>query len=310
MTAILSPSKGTTMSDNKNLSLNIWSLFSGIGGLEKGLEDANLGHTHLQCESDLFCQSVLSKHWPYPKSGDTPKDSDPILVSDVKNIKWSPSYDRWTWGYPDLICGGFPCQPHSLAGKRKGAEDDRHLWPEFARIIDEFNPRYVIAENVPGIRTNGALREVLCDLDSLGFDAEWVRLGAAAVGAPHLRERIFIVAYPGSKRRQQIAASAHSNESQNGRGTQKDHKPASDGQSDSARIDSRPQPKIFTDAQRLKLPIDPTDTGWETEPNVGRVANGIPKRVDRLKALGNAVVPQVAEFIGSCLYDAISEGRV
>lgn len=275
-----------------SLNLNIWSLFSGIGGLEKGLEDARIGQTVFQVENDPFALSILTKHWPK-----VPKFKD---VKFVENKGFCVGLPQ-----PDLICGGFPCQPHSLAGQRKGASDDRHLWPEFARIIKEFKPRFVVAENVPGIRTNGALLEVLTDLTNCGYDAEWIRLGAAAVGAPHLRERIFIVAYSRSAGRRENSDAAFGDEGPNGRKQDKDH--VSDGVRLGDNSGSSPEPFIFTDAQRARLPINPDNTIWKSEPNVGRVATGISKRVDRLKVLGNAVVPQVAEFIGSCIYDAIKE---
>lgn len=291
--------------------MNIWSLFSGIGGLELGLERAGLGETVFQCEIDPFAQKILAKHWP-----------GVMQCNDVKKIKISNgAYVK----SPDLICGGFPCQPHSLAGKRKGADDERHLWPEFARIIGEFRPAFVVAENVPGIRTNGALNEVLNDLTVLGYDAEWVRLGAAAVGAPHLRERIFVVGYPSvdsarlSNRRRSILASNDSNSDGEGFSViPEPHGRQTEWSGSKLRnhIDrlcanlADTEPFIFTDRQRSKLPIHPNETSWGTEPDVGRVAYGIPNRVDRLKALGNAVVPQVAQFIGSCIFDAINkEGR-
>lgn len=284
--------------------MNIWSLFSGIGGLELGLERAGLGETVFQCEIDPFAQKILAKHWP-----------GVMQCNDVKKIKISNgAYVK----SPDLICGGFPCQPHSLAGKRKGADDERHLWPEFARIIGEFKPTFVVAENVPGIRTNGALNEVLSDLTFLGYDAEWVRLGAAAVGAPHLRERIFVVAYPSVDRSaiRDYAKATVVHPDTNSVGF-KNVKESDIGPKTwfGAQLRNHTYglcadlaattPFIFTDAQRAKLPIHPNQTSWACEPDVGRVAYGIPNRVDRLKALGNAVVPQVSEFVGTCIKEAI-----
>ncbi len=321
--------------------LHIWSLFSGIGGLERGLEQSGLGRTVLQCEIEDYPRSILAKHWP-----------DAMRFRDVRDIG-NRQFDEQGIYHPcDLICGGFPCQPVSLAGKGKAQADERWLWPEFERIVGEFRPKFVVAENVPGLRKRG-LVDVLRGLASLGYDAEWIRLSAAAVGAPHLRERLFIVAYLAdarSERRQQVAEGTPRNEEADaGRTTQEDHQPDSDGQghragrdpSASAQVpdtDSEGRrgerehagpsvgreegeqrddalglredledegPWIFTDELRARLPLRWEATSWKSEPNVGRVAHGIPKRVDRLRALGNAVVPQCAEFVGKAIKEAI-----
>ena len=151
-------------------------LFAGIGGLGRGLEQA--GHECvLQVENDPFCQRVLAKHWPHVKR-----------ISDVREVT---AYDCQG---VDAIVGGFPCQPVSLAGKRQGQADPRWLWPWFASIVSDVRPPYVVVENVPGLLHTG-MGEVLGDLSALGYDAWWGRVAAATVGAPHLRWRIFIVAY-------------------------------------------------------------------------------------------------------------------
>lgn len=152
------------------------SLFSGIGGLELGLERAGM-ETIWQCEIDSFASKVLRKHWPKVPN-----------LGDVTQVDWS-QVER-----PDLVCGGFPCQPVSAAGRRLGDQDARWLWPEFARCLRELRPRYALLENVPGLLSRG-FGEILGDLADLGFDAEWGRIPAAAVGAPHLRWRVFVVAY-------------------------------------------------------------------------------------------------------------------
>jgi len=152
------------------------SLFAGIGGIDLGLERA--GWTcKWQVEIDPYCQAVLKKHWPtVPKFGDVRKLSGKELCS------------------VDLIAGGFPCQPVSTAGKQRGKEDPRWLWPQFARIISVLRPRFVLVENVPGLFTHG-FGEVLGGLAACGYDAEWDCIPAATFGAPHLRYRIFIVAH-------------------------------------------------------------------------------------------------------------------
>jgi len=156
--------------------MSIGSLFSGIGGLELGLERAGVGHVMWQAESDPYCAAVLRHRWPHT-----------MRYHDVRAITAT------TATRVDLVCGGFPCQPVSLAGSRRAQDDERWLWPEFARIVAEIRPAIVVAENVLGLRSAG-LRDVLADLAALGFDAEWAALGAFEVGAPHLRRRIFIVA--------------------------------------------------------------------------------------------------------------------
>jgi site-specific DNA-cytosine methylase len=153
------------------------SLFTGIGGMDKGLEDAGW-ECAFQIEIDPYCTAVLEKHWPnVPRFGDiTEVDFDEVPAV-------------------DLLAGGFPCQPVSYAGKGKAQADHRWLWPHFARAIRALRPRLVLVENVPGLRGRG-LDTVLGDLTTLGYDAEWHCIPAAALGAPHRRDRIWIVAYP------------------------------------------------------------------------------------------------------------------
>lgn len=177
----------------------IGSLFSGIGGLELGLEMAGLGPVAWQCEQDPWCRKVLAKHWP-----------DATRYEDVRTLSNPPRVD--------VMCGGFPCQDLSHAGKRAGLEGERSgLWWEYARLIHETQPRYVVIENVPGLLSDpspvvvppgldwlgdrptrplyGAFGAVLWALDALGFNAVWDCVPASAVGAPHQRDRVFVVAY-------------------------------------------------------------------------------------------------------------------
>jgi DNA (cytosine-5)-methyltransferase 1 len=159
------------------VKLRIGSLFSGIGLLDLGLIRAGVGEVVWQVEIDEFCRRVLARHWP-----------DIRRFDDVRTVGANEPVR------PDLICGGFPCQDLSLAGKRRGLAGERSgLWFEYARIIEELQPRAVIIENVLGLRTSG-LSRVLADLAALGFDAEWTSFGACEVGAPHGRKRIWIVA--------------------------------------------------------------------------------------------------------------------
>ena len=160
--------------------LTIGSLFSGIGGLELGLEHATGGRVCWQVERDAWCRDVLAKHWP-----------DAVRHDDVCTVRGLPAVD--------LICGGFPCQDVSVAGKRAGFSGERSsLWREYRRIVADVRPRLVFVENVPGLLTaddGHAFAEVLGDLAALGFDAEWDVFRASDVGAPHRRERLFLLAY-------------------------------------------------------------------------------------------------------------------
>lgn len=225
------------------------SLFSGIGGLDLGLERA--GWTCVgQVEIEPFCRQVLAEHWPGVPRWD-----------DIRTVD--------TDGLPraDLVAGGFPCQPVSQAGRKQGFSDHRWLWPEFARVVRDLRPRWVLVENVRNllsIEGGRATQAVLGDLSALGFDAEWFCLSACAVGAPHMRHRLFIVAHtqrPGLEVGQFQPAG--------------DELPAAERSGD--------------------------ERGWwDIEPPLGRVVAGVPRRVVRpqLTALGNAVVPQVAEAVG------------
>ena len=300
--------------------MKIGSLFSGIGGLELGLERAGLGSVVWQAEIDPFCRQVLAKHWP-----------DVTRYDDVRSVGHGAAS-------VDVVCGGAPCQDVSLAGKRAGIEEGTRsgLWIEYARIIEELAPSIVVAENVLGLRTLG-LRRVLGDLADLGFDAEWTDFSAAEVGAPHRRRRIFIVAThheriqlrlkPGWLER---ACRAYSSESRDD-GESSDVAYAEcvtlrDSSSENAKSEiavgamsggscgarttanpngeGEPQPRgPFAGQWRRTI-----DGGWW--PPVGpvrRVDDGIPNRSHgrRLKALGNAVVPQCAEVIGRAIATAI-----
>jgi DNA (cytosine-5)-methyltransferase 1 len=169
------------------IKLTVGSLFSGIGGFELGLERSGGFETEWQCEIDPFCLKVLEKHWPNLQR-----------FTDIKTMGIDNEMP-----YVDLICGGFPCQPVSCAGKRKGDEDDRWLWPEFYRIVCLVKPSWVVVENVPGLLSakHGQLfGGILTDLAKAGYDAEWQVLSAAQFGAPHLRKRVFIVAHSNTSR--------------------------------------------------------------------------------------------------------------
>ncbi len=265
--------------------MKVGSLFSGIGGLDLGLERAGMT-VAWQSEIDPYACRVLAKHWPHVPN-----------LGDITTIDWS------TVEPVDLVCGGYPCQPFSLAGTRAGENDARHLWPHFANALRLLRPRIALLENVPGHLSLGFGR-VLGDLAELGFDAEWDCIPAAAVGAPHLRYRVFVVAhtkgFSGSNRtrlasRQALvgAVSGADGGSVNGHSPSRGSvvRPSTtECQADVADTDGQ-------STRRLAEPRGQCDQ-WATEPDVGRVAHGVPARVDRLRCLGNAVVPQVAEYVG------------
>ncbi len=260
------------------------SLFAGIGGLDLGLERAGM-ETRWQVEIDPYCQQVLAKHWP-----------DCGRWDDIRTFPPPPTED---WKV-DLICGGFPCQDISYAGQGAGLAGARSgLVFEALRVVRELRPRYVLLENVAALLSRG-LDRVLGELAAIGFDAEWHCIPAAAVGAPHIRDRVFVIGirswdtdcnhdHPICTRSQQDTITKGTG----GRQTSIPGNPQVSANASGVRCD----------AGRAEKPLqghwmDGHEGWWAIEPDVGRVANGVPARMDRLRGLGNAVVPQVAEFIG------------
>ena len=165
--------------------LKILDLFSGIGGFSLGFENTGLYETVAFCEVDEYCKQLLQKHWKGVK-----------IYNDIKNLKGKDLEEAH--GRIDIVCGGFPCQPYSVAGKQKGTNDDRYLWPEMFRVITEVQPRWVVAENVRGIVNiqDGVVFERVCsDLENQGYQVQPFNIPAAGVGAPHQRERIWIVGH-------------------------------------------------------------------------------------------------------------------
>ena len=167
------------------MKLNVLDLFSGIGGFSVGLERTGNFETVAFCEIDKYCKLLLQKHWKGVK-----------IYDDVKKIT-KEGFEADGIEFPDVITGGFPCQPFSVAGKQKGTSDDRHLWPEMFRIIKAFKSRFVIVENVRGLINiqDGVVFETVCtDLESEGYEVQPFIIPAAGVGAPHRRERVWIIA--------------------------------------------------------------------------------------------------------------------
>jgi DNA (cytosine-5)-methyltransferase 1 len=331
--------------------MNFLDLFSGIGGFPlaaywSGLQAEN----HYFSEVDEYAISIYQRRFP-----------DASALGDIKRIDYR-SIPLGEW----LVCGGFPCQPHSQAGKREGAADERDLWPECARMLRDLRPEVALFENVPWLFTSDGGRffnRVLSDIAAAGYDAEWQIISALDVGAPHLRKRVWIVAYPNKRtvrnepepelRRQGSPESEYNGEQralaypQEQRRREGRTEPA--GQcgelcatgsgaplADSPRIQQgreieRPERErigaggesvVMADpnsherlrrsrimqmgwvgiAKKNEIDDDPRGTQWKFEPRVRRILNGVPLRVDRLKSLGNAIVPQVAEIIFNLPY--------
>lgn len=256
--------------------LTVGSLFSGIGGLELGLEMTGGFETKWQVEIDEYATKVLAKHWP-----DVTRFRD---IRDCGKRNLEPV---------DLICGGFPCQDISDAGRQAGINGKRSgLWREFHRIICELRPHFVLVENVSALLHRG-IERILSDLSKIRYDAEWSTLSACAMGAPHMRERVFIVAYPRCEHEQRWIREA-SRTPVIGR-----------SQISQERSKSGQVPEMGT-----KVTARLRENWWGTEPDVDRMAAGVPRRMDRLRGLGNAVVPQVAEYIGRCILASMESESV
>jgi len=246
--------------------LKIGSLFSGIGGLELGLGWAGLGPVKWQVECDFYCLKILEKHWP-----------------DVKRYEKVEDCGKHNLEPVDLICGGFPCQDVSVAGKRAGLKKGTRsgLWFEMFRIISEIRPRYALIENVPGLVTCGGLHIILCNLAKIGYDAEWTYLSAKEVGAPHLRERVFILAYATRNKgnlRYELGSNGRADEAEQ----------AGVGSQDVA----------YAEGESAWAYCQAHENEWLSRSGICRISHGVPHRVDRLRGLGAAVVPQVAQVIG------------
>ena len=410
--------------------LKILDLFSGLGGFSLGLERTGKFKTVAFCEIDKYCTLLLQKHWKGVK-----------IYEDVRKIN-KEQFDTDGIEYPDIITGGFPCQPFSIAGKQKGTGDDRHLWPEMFRIIKTFKPKFVIGENVKGLINiqDGVVFETVCtDLESEGYEVQAFNIPAAGVGAPHRRERIWILATLGnselngssttkitrsiietsnnnkkgenatrefegtskSRYSQDVANTESERTRSNNEGIRQGISGTNRGQrtigikedvaNSNTRFSNGTNEEIFSRGQTSNISstgggdknvensrrtlqqgtvfqgeneneirkgnadqskrssssseydvANPSseqshsnDNGqeqreisqqeqielgggssgtlwpsnWEFEPNVGRVANGIPGRVHRLKGLGNSIIPKIAEEIGKAIIGAYNGSR-
>ena len=340
------------------LKLRHLDLFSGIGGFSLGLEATGGFETVAFCDIEEYPRKVLEKHWPRVKQYTDIKEltydklkSDGI-ISDNKKI--------------DIITGGYPCQPFSVAGRKKGEEDPRHLWPEYFRLVQELRPDWIIGENVSGHIKLG-LDTVLENLESEGYATRTFSISASSVGANHQRERIFIVAnsmehsecdgLTGPKKRggSEETVSEESKgenntlnvegtsgipttstnvantnrEGSQGSGMETDMEEETFHQSPRRSGQGREQEGILSDAERIGQQgqgkhvrpgstekdcegetdwlvdeSEGTQGWWDIEPDVGRVAHGIPKRVDRLKCLGNSLIPHIPYYIGCSILES------
>lgn len=296
------------------------SLCSGIGGMDLGLDRSGM-RIKWQVELDPFRQHILAKHWP-----DVPRFGD---IRGVGRHNLSPV---------DLICAGFPCQPFSNAGKQRGDKDDRYLWPEVLRVIAELRPAWVLLENVPGI-IKLALDTVLSDLEAAGYEAAPLVIPACAVGAPHRRDRVWIVAYADSYRRRPDNGRGvvyDADRDSAGRIWQAQQQPGIAANTGSTRRQEQNQPKPVATkyhstefASRLAADDNEAwqlqqegriteiggwagdDSWWSHQPGVCGVVYGVPCAMDRIAGLGDTVVPEVVEMIGEAILvaDRCDAGR-
>ena len=231
--------------------MNELSLFSGAGGGLLGTK--LLGWRHVgYVEYERYCQQVIAQ-----RIKDGFLDEAPIF-GDIDHFIESGASKKYA-GFVDVVTAGFPCQPFSVAGKKKGQDDDRNKWPSTIQIIRDVQPRYALLENVPGLLNSGYFQEILGSLAQARYDAKWIVLGADDVGAPHRRKRLWIKAT------------------------------SQDPNTSSERLEG-------WESSVRESEEHSSSSGscwWSTEPNVGRMANGVASRVDRLKAIGNGQVPAV-----------------
>ena len=314
--------------------LRLLDLLSGIGGFSLGLERSGGFETVAFCEIEDFPRRVLAKHWPkVPIYDDVEKLTAARLVADGIRV--------------DAICGGFPCQDISTAGAGAGIEGARSgLWAEYARLIRELRPRVVFVENVAALLGRG-LSRVCGDLAAIGYDSEWHCIPACHVGAPHQRDRLWLIAWPGAmadaelfdrqdampSRRGNVADRRQTRQRRQGDGTLagrggvladaarkrrgkarpysqrpaqrtpggRNVSNANDGHAqgvEPGRYDPIVGPESLERSLRLSTGTGAGRHTWAIEPDVGRLAHGIPDRVGQLKAYGNAVVPQIPELLG------------
>ena len=270
-------------------------LCSGIGGFALGFERAGLSRPVMFCDIEPWSRKILAKHWP----------GVPI-EEDVKELANEPER------IPDctILTAGYPCQPFSSAGKRRGTEDDRHIWPYIRKIVASKRPTWCVFENVYGHVSLG-LDQVLSDLEAEGYATRTFIVPAAGVDACHKRDRVWIVGHSKhdgsstSRNIRELQGEPDRSKEKIEQSERASNKSCNVANTDSQRCEQRngaslEKDKAVRSSCLLSFRSSSERQGWtwETEPRVGRVANGIPRRVDRIKGLGNAIVPQIAMQIG------------
>jgi DNA (cytosine-5)-methyltransferase 1 len=285
--------------------MRVGELFAGIGGFGLGFERCGM-QTIWQVEREPFRRAVLAHHFPDAKQ-----------YSDVREV------NAGNLAPIDLLCGGFPCTDLSYAGKGAGLDGEQSgLWREFSRLVGEIRPRYVVVENVPALLGRG-LGRVLGDLAALGYDAEWDCLPAASFGAPHLRDRLWIVAYPdadggrqpGGLQRDRNPPAREQAQQRNDVDGLREDVPDAAGSDGQARCGLGQSGKRGTSQPARGLPSGGLAPEWQAEnpwaagePDVDRMAYGLPAQVDRLAALGDSLLPQIAEWLGRRILDYEQSG--
>jgi DNA (cytosine-5)-methyltransferase 1 len=294
------------------MKLKVLDLFSGIGGFSLGLERATLEgaeydgfETVAFCEIEAFPRKVLAKHWPsIPQYDDVRTLTAERLAADGIAV--------------DVICGGFPCQDISLAGRKAGVGEGTRsgLYTEVLRLASDIRPKLIILENVanllvgPSEKRGGWFGRILGDLASIGYDAEWENIPASALGASHRRERVWIVSYPTKERSRKVAPHPSNGI---GRKVANDTRPICEALAKASRQRQQgPGQSIFAicaaESQNWKTAksfASSVGNIWGSESKLGRVAHGLPNRSHRIAALGNAVVPQIPELIGNAILQSL-----
>jgi DNA (cytosine-5)-methyltransferase 1 len=292
-------------------------LFSGIGGFALAAK-WNGYRTVGFCDNEPYAQAVLKKHWP-----------EVPCHKDIREVRGE------LYAGVTLLTGGFPCQPFSVAGKQRGKDDNRYLWPEMLRVIQEAKPAWIIGENVAGI-VNLALDQVCADLEGQGYEVEPIIVPACAVDAPHRRDRCWIIAKYMADSISLSERSAHgskewgcvrgredediSQRNEMGSNSSDSRENVADSESSQSRQQAKRQGREDTrrgsedcggieDSRREAVGERSGEAIWLAEPNVGRVANGILNRTHRLKGLGNAIVPQVASEIIRCINKIMEDNK-
>jgi len=289
--------------------LKVLDLFSGIGGFSLGLESTGHFETIAFCEKDEFCQKVLQKNF-----------KNIPIEGDVRNVKG----DKYK---ADVVTGGFPCQPFSVAGKRKGTDDDRYLWDETIRVVRECKPKWFIGENVEGlinIQEGMVLRQVQTDLEKEGFEVQCLIIPASGIGAWHQRKRVWIigcnVSNSNSIRHRRWSSEGCTNEGWSF--LQREQEGREMG-SETQRCDGNVSDTNSKRSQRLGIQsdnlqkgnkttinsnnsIEEQQTWWQTQSELCGVPNGVSYKLDknranRVKSLGNSIVPQIARELGKAI---------